>query len=274
MMRRAAGFTLVELVVSITLAAIVLGFAGMLLIAPLQHYDLQSRRAELADSAGSALPQLRDDLRSALPNSARVRRNGSFVALEFLAAVDWVRYQGSPGAPFTTSGTFRGIPVPFTGTGHLLSVNNQGNGIPGSDAWTLAGSISAAGSTISIVAGVLPGEQRVTVTPAPLFSADSPRRRAYLVAGPVTFLCDEAAGTVSRYTGYSIATAQSARDTHTELLAAGASVRLLSRDITGCQFSAGAGSQTASQLVTVRFTATRAGDTFELADQIALENLP
>lgn len=111
-MRRAAGFTLVELVVSITLAAIVLGFAGMLITAPLQHYDLQSRRAELADSAGAALPQLQGDLRGALPNSARVRRNGSFVALEFLAAVDWVRYQGPPGAPFTTSGTFRGIPCP------------------------------------------------------------------------------------------------------------------------------------------------------------------
>jgi MSHA biogenesis protein MshO len=273
-MRRAAGFTLVELVVSITLAAIVLGFAGMLLTAPLQHYEVQSRRAELADAAGAALPQLRADLRSALPNSARVRRNGSFVALEFLATIDWVRYQGPPGAPFTTSGTFRGIPVPFSGTGLFLSVNNRGSGIPGADAWMLAGSMSAAGSTIGIVAAALPGEQRVTVTPAPVFTADSPRRRAYLVSGPVTFLCNEAAGTVSRYSGYSIASAQSARDTHAELVAAGASVRLLAQDVSACQFIAGAGSQTASQLVTARFTAARAGDTFESADQVALENLP
>ena len=273
-MRRAAGFTLVELVVSITLAAIVLGFAGMLITAPLQHYDLQSRRAELADSAGAALPQLQGDLRGALPNSARVRRNGSFVALEFLAAVDWVRYQGPPGAPFTTSGTFRGIPVPFTGTGLFLSVNNRGTGIPGGDAWTPGGSLSAVGSSINIVAAALPGEQRVTVTPAPAFTADSPRRRAYLVSGPVTFLCNEAAGTVSRYTGYSLASAHSARDTHAELVAAGASVRLLAQDITGCSFTAGAASQWASQVVSVRFTASRAGDLFEVADQIALENLP
>lgn len=273
-MRRGAGFTLVELVVSITLAAIVVGFAGMLLLAPMQHYDVVSRRAELAGAAEAAWPMLRDELRGALPNSARARRNGSQVALEFLAAVDWVRYQGPPGAPFTTSGTFRGVPVPFNGTGLFLSVNNRGSGVPGADAWALSGSMSAAGSTISIVAGALPGEQRVTVTPAPVFSADSPRRRAYLVSGPVTYLCDESAGTVSRYAGYSVAPAQSARDTAAELLAAGATARLLARDIARCDFTVGAASQWAAQLVTVRFTAARAGDTLDLVEQAALENLP
>lgn len=273
-MRRAQGFTLVELVVSITLAAIVVGFAGMLLTVPLQNYDQQTRRAELADSAGAAWPLLRDELRTALPNSARTRRSGSNVALEFLAAVDWVRYQGPPGAPFTTSGTFRGLPVPFTATNHFLSVNNLGSAVPGADAWALTGSISAAGSTVTVQAGVLPGEQRVTVTPAPAFAADSPRHRAYLVSGPVTWLCDESAGTISRYAGYSIASAHSARDTAAELLAAGASVRLLARDISHCDFIVGPGSPNSAQVVTARLTAIRGGDTFELAEQAALENLP
>jgi len=273
-MRHVRGFTLIELVVSLTLAAIVVGFAGMLLTAPMQNYDLQSRRAELADSAGAAWPPLRDELRSALPNSARARRNGSYVALEFLAAVDWVRYQGPPGAPFTTSGTFRGLAVPFTATNHFLSVNNRGSGVPGGDAWSLSGSISGAGSTITILAGTLPGEQRVTVTPAPVFTADSPRHRAYLVSGPVTYLCDESAGTVTRYAGYSMASAHSARDTPAKLLTAGANARVLAGDITHCDFIVGAGSQTAAQLVTARFTATRSGDTMDLSEQAALENLP
>lgn len=274
MSTRARGFTLVEMVVALTLAAIVVGFGGMLLTAPMQHYDLQSRRAELAESAGAALPRLQDDLRTALPNSARARRNGSFVALEFLVAVDWVRYQSSPGAPFTTSGTFRGLPVPFSATNYFLSVNNLGSGAPGADAWALSGSMTPAGSTIGIIAGPLAGEQRVTVTPAPVFSADSPRHRAYLVSGPVTFLCDESAGTVTRYAGYAIASTQSARDTAAELLAAGASARLLAQDITGCDFAVGAASQTSAQLVTARFSATRAGDTLTLVGQAALENLP
>ncbi len=130
------------------------------------------------------------------------------------------------------------------------------------------------GSTITILAGALPGEQRVTVTPAPVFTADSPRHRAYLVSGPVTYLCDESAGTVTRYAGYSIAAAQSARDTPAKLLNAGASARLLARDITHCDFTVGAGSQTAAQLVTARFTATRSGETMDLSEQAALENLP
>jgi len=273
-MRKARGFTLVELVVSLTLAAIVVGFAGMLLTAPMQNYELQSRRAELADAAGAAWPSLRDELRTALPNSARARRNGNYVALEFLATVDWVRYKSAPGAPFTTAGIFRGLPVPFTASNHFLSVNNRGSGVPGGDAWALTGSISAVGSTITVLAGALPGEQRVTVTPAPVFTADSPRRRAYLVSGPVTFLCDEVAGTIRRYSGYSIAAAQSARDTPAELLSAGAGARLLAQDISHCDFTAGPGSQTAAQLVTARLTANRGGDTLELAEQASLENLP
>ena len=273
-MRRARGFTLIELVVSITLAAIVLGFAGMLLTAPLQHYDAQSRRAELADSAGAAWPLLRDDLRTALPNSARARRSGSYVALEFLAAVDWVRYQGPPGAAFTTSGTFRSLPVPFTSTGYFLSVNNRGSGVPGGDAWALSGAMSPAGSTINVIAGSLPGEQRVTVTPAPVFTADSARHRAYLVAGPVTYLCDESAGTIARFSGYSIASLQSARDTPAELASAGGSSRLLAQDITHCDFVVSPGSLTSAQLVSARFTATRGADSLELVEQAALENLP
>jgi MSHA biogenesis protein MshO len=134
--------------------------------------------------------------------------------------------------------------------------------------------MSAAGSTISIVSAALPGEQRISVTPAPVFTADSPRHRAYLVSGPITYLCDEAAGTISRYSGYGIAPAQSARDTPSQLLAAGATVRLLAQDITHCDFTVSAGSQHSAQLVTARFTALRGGDTLELATQAALENLP
>lgn len=273
-MRAARGFTLVELVVSITLAAIVLGFAGMLLVAPIHQYDRQSRLAALAESAGAAWPVLRDELRTALPNSARVRRNGSLVALEFLVAVDWVRYQSTPGATFTTSGTFRGIAVPFSSSAAFLSVNNLGSGAPGADAWTLTGSLSAPGSNISIVAGALAGEQRVTVSPAPVFTADSPRRRAYLVSGPVTYLCDESAGTVSRYSGYSISATQSARDTPAKLLSAGASVRLLAMGVTGCDFTTGPGNANVPQLVTARFTATQAGDSLDMSGTAALENLP
>ncbi len=273
-MRTQRGFTLIEMIVSLALSAIVIGFAGMLITAPLKNYALQSDRAQLVSSAGDAWPLLRDDLGRALPNSARARRNGSMVVLEMLATVDWVRYQSLPAPAFIASGTFRGLSVPYSGTGLYLSVNNMGTGVPGLDAYALSGSMSAAGSTVSIAAGALPGEQQVTVVPAPVFTSDSPRHRAYLVSGPVTWLCDETGGTLRRYAGYAIASNQAARDTAAELVAAGASARLLAQGISACNFLVGPGSASAGQLVTARISATRNGQTVQLAQQASIGNLP
>jgi MSHA biogenesis protein MshO len=270
--RRQRGFTLVELVVALTLATIVVGFAGMLLTAPMHQFEVQTQRAELVEAATDGWPQLREDLRTALPNSARARRNGAVVVLEMLAAVDWVRYQSLPAAGFTTSGRFRGIAVPFSSSAYFLSVNNMGTGVPGLDAYALSGSMY--GGTIGITAGGLPGEQQVSLSPAAAFTVDSPRRRAYLVSGPVTFLCDEAAGTLRRYSGYTIAASQAARDTAAELTTAGASVRLIARNITACDFTIAPGSATAYQIVTARITATRNGQSLQRVDQAFVENLP
>jgi MSHA biogenesis protein MshO len=273
-MRGQRGFTLLEMVVALALSVIVIGFAGMLITAPLKNYALQSERAQLVSSAGDAWPLLREDLRRALPNSARARRNGSVVVLEMLNAVDWVRYQSLPAPVFIASGTFRGLTVPYSGTGLYLSVNNMGSGVPGLDAYALSGSMSATGSVLSIVAGLLPGEQQVTIIPAPVFTGDSPRHRAYLVSGPVTWLCDESGGTLRRYAGYAIATNQAARDTAAELNAAGASSRLLATDISACDFLVGPGSASAGQLVSAHISATRNGQTVQLARQASIGNLP
>jgi MSHA biogenesis protein MshO len=274
-----AGFTLVEMVVAITLAAIVVGFVGTLLKAPIDQFAQQTQRATLADSATAAWPQMREDLRTALPNSARVRRNGSVVVIELLAAVDRARYQSSPNSsPFVISGTFA-LPLPLH---RYLSVNNLGSGAPGADAYALSGSMTGAASTISVDAVGRPaGEQNVSISPAPMFASSS-TQRIYLVSGPVTYLCDETAGTLSRYSNYSIAANQAARDTAGELLAAGnpaTAVRQLAQGITSCDFIAGPGSTTAAQLVTVRITATSNNpninnDSIQLVEQAALENLP
>jgi MSHA biogenesis protein MshO len=271
-MKPAAGFTLVELVVALTLSAIVIAFGGMFLTAPLSLYETQARRAEVASAAAEAWPQIRDELRLALPNSVRARRNGSVVALEMLNTVDWVRYKGALGGTLLTAGTFRGITAPFSSTSHYLSVNNLGTGP--ADAYALSGSITAAGTSIAIVAGGLPGEQQVTIAPIPAFIADSPRHRVYLVSGPVSFLCDESAGTLRRYTNYSIATNHTARDTAGELLTAGASVLELARNIASCEFTASAGSSSATQVVTARIASTRNGATLQVVEQARLELLP
>jgi MSHA biogenesis protein MshO len=268
------GFTLVELVVALALAVLVVGFAGMFIAAPLKSYDAAARRAELAADLNQAWPLLQEDLRQALPNSVRVQRNGQIVVLEMLAAIDWARYRSTPTAPFTTAGTFRGVTVPFNSTAHFLSINNLGAGVPGADAYALAGSMTSAGSRIVITTDTTAGQQRVTVTPAPTFTADSARRRAFLVSGPVTWLCDAASGDLMRFSGYAIASNQLARDTPVELTGAGASMRLITRGISSCDFIVGGGGITATQVISARFTGTRGNDVLQLAGQLRTEHLP
>jgi MSHA biogenesis protein MshO len=70
--RSAAGMTLIELVIVITLSAICVTFMTMFVVTPINAYNAQTQRAQLVDAADSALRLLSRDLRAALPNSVRI----------------------------------------------------------------------------------------------------------------------------------------------------------------------------------------------------------
>jgi MSHA biogenesis protein MshO len=265
---KSRGFTLIELVVAITISSIVVIFATMFIGAPVGAYETQSRRAVLVADTSGAWPRMETDLRAALPNSLRTRRNGSYVVLEMLAVIDEARYMTSASAAtITTAGAYRGASAPA-----YLSVNNLGTG--GSDAYGLSGSMTPAGTTITVAAGALPGESVVSVSPAPVFGPDSPKRRLYFVSGPVTYLCDEGAGTLTRYANYSVAANQAARDTPGELTGAGAAGQLVTQGLTTCNFTVSAVSPTQSQTVTARLTTTRNGDVVALMHSAHAEYVP
>jgi MSHA biogenesis protein MshO len=277
---KARGFTLIELVVSIAISAIVVVFAAMFIGAPLGAYEAHSRRAVLVADASGAWPRMAEDLRLALPNSLRTRRNGNFVVIELLKVADVVRYVPPTTAPFNTAGVFRVATLDFDSnfepTPYYLSVNNTGPGLGGVDAYTLAGSMTPAGTRIEIDAGVT-GEALVTVTPAAAFTADSPRFRLYLVSGPVTYLCDEVQGTLVRYENYTIAPLLTARDSPAELNAAGPAGELITRGLTGCNFAVSAvlaqgGPQ--PQTASVTLTTTRNGDSVTLLHSAHSEYQP
>ena len=264
-----------ELVIAISIAAVFVAFVGMFMTVPVNAYMSQSRRAELLDSAGAAWPRLERDLHAALPNSVRRSQNGSFKALEMLAVVDSARYMTPPAAPaINTAGVFRGIPHPFGPTAagtYYVSINNLGT--PGADAYELANAMTPANRSITIVSSAVAGEDVLSISPPYSFGADSPRHRAYLVSGPVTFLCDESQGTLRRYTGYSIAANQSSRNTPTALNGAGASNVLLARNISFCDFALTAGTADHGQIVTMRITASSGGESATMLHQAEVEKL-
>lgn len=263
---KARGFTLIELVIAITIGSIVVIFATMFITAPLGAYETHSRRAVLVADTSGAWPRMETDLRAALPNSVRTRRNGSFVVLEMLPVLGVARYKTPPSATsFTVAGVYAGA------TPSYLSVNNLDD-----SAYALTGSMAAA-TNYSAAAGAVPGEQQINVNPAPVFGPDSPRRNIYFVARPVTWLCDERAGqgTLRRYSSYTPAANQAARDTAGELTGAGATVELITQGLTSCNFDVSAVPNAAqSQTVAARLTTTRNGDVITLLHSWRTEYQP
>ncbi len=280
------GFTLLELVIAIAISSVVLAMMAMFLATPMQTYLAQNRRSELAYAVDSVQRMLAEDVRNALPNSLRTRRNGRVVVMEMLEVIDSARYRvaGSAGdaareleftaadTQFDTLGRFRSLTPPYTTNTGYLVVNHLGVG--GANAYALTNVITPAGTTIGIVAGATPGEHHVNVTPGFRFIAVSPTQRVFLVSGPVAYLCDERARTLVRYSGYSMAGSLNARDSAAELLAAGASASTVAGNIDSCAATIASGLPGQSDLLGMSIQFVSGDDRLRLFRQFAVAVLP
>ncbi len=279
------GFTLVELVTTLTISVIVAGFVALFVSGPVRGFDDQVRRAHLVDAASSGLSRLERDVHRALPNSVRVTGAAGVVALELLGTVDGARYRAEPpGGPdtrllfsapdhsFDVLGAFTQVAKPFSSTSYYLSIYNVG--VPGADAYELVNVITPPGTQIDIQAGGAAGVDRVTLSPAFRFAYGSPTQRVFLVDGPVTYLCDPGAGTLTRYDGYAIAASQAARDSRAELLAAGASAAVVADRVASCAFDYTPGTAERAGLLSARLAIAEEGETVSLLTQVHVENVP
>jgi len=136
MMGGARGFTLIETIMVMVVTGIIAGGVAIFIANPVQAYLASVRRAELSDSADTAVRRLGRDLRLALPNSLRLTQDANLVYLEFIMSSGGGRYRtdddGSsgghlpPGAVFDVLGP---MPVMNSGTsGDYIVANNFGNG--------------------------------------------------------------------------------------------------------------------------------------------------
>jgi MSHA biogenesis protein MshO len=269
---RARGFTLIEMIVAITISAIVVVFAALLIAAPVDAYEANGRRALMVDQASTAWPLMQSDLRDALPNSVRVRRNGTLVAMELLSTIGYARYLTPHGNTFrvagTTRATFGNYPVGSDFVNVHLSVNNSGE-----EAYTETASMTPRLSSVTTAPLGASGNSVVQVSPVfPAINWDSPRNRVYLVRGAITYLCDEQLGTVTRYYGYPLAPSQAARDTPAELAGA-TSADVVARGISACSFGV-VPLPGQPQTITVRLTTTRNNESVTLMHSAMLEHLP
>lgn len=279
------GFTLIELVVTLVISTVVVSFVSMFISGPVAGFADQSRRARLVDAADTALRRIGRDVRRALPNSVRTTSAGGVAALELLGTVDGARYRAQPPGTsaqildlavavgsFNVLGPFTQVAKPFSSTSHYLAIYNVG--VPGADAYELANVITPAGTAITIAADGATGEDRVTLVPPFRFAFGSPTQRVFLVDGPVTYLCDPIAGTLMRYAGYGIGASQSSRDSHGELLAAGATASLMTNRLTACSFAYSPGTAERAGLVSLEFTVRAEGESVSLLSQVHVDNGP
>jgi MSHA biogenesis protein MshO len=276
--------TLVELVIVIAIAGICVTFMSMFIVTPINAYTAQSQRATLADAADSALRLLSRDLRSALPNSVRITSSGGVVALELLATADGARYRDNgpltdptqwldftqADGAFATTVPFSQVTLPYSSTSAYLAIYNVG--VPGANAYALGNVITPVGTAITIKAGATPNAQLVTLSPAFQFAWGSPGKRVYLVTGPVSYLCDTSAGTLTRYSGYAITASQAA--SAGALLGAGATAGLVAASVGNCSFTYTAGTAQRVGMATLSLQLVSGAQEVQLLHQVHLVNAP
>jgi MSHA biogenesis protein MshO len=284
--RGQSGFTLVEMVVAITITAILAGIVALFIRLPLQGYFDVARRAELTDEADLALRRMARDVQGALPNSVRVATVGGVTYLEFLAVRTGGRYRTGPGGAPGQGGSAACPAGSVAGYNDALEIGaadtcfhtlgatpNLGT-VTAAD-WLVINNLSSdplASPDASAYAGPGGGSNRIGLTAVPTsggganwedrftfggvggyaFPLASPSSRFFIVSGPVTYACAPAVGggTLVRHAGYTITAAQPTPPTVIPVM--------LATGVTACSITYDASAAaTRNGVVTINLTLTR-----------------
>ncbi len=270
------GFTLIEAVVVIVITGIIASVVAVFITKPVEGYFASVQRADMTDTADTALRRIARDLRLALPNSVRVSGN---TAMEFLSTSTGGRYRAAPGdlgiedpldfnAADTTFDIF-GPPITFAATtganqNQIVIFNLGISG--GANAYD--GNTTATHNRRSY-SGVTGQVNNITINSASPLPFESPSHRFQIVDTPVSYICDTAAHTLTRYWGYPI---QPNQPNATDL--AGINSALLARDVVACNFTYQAGVTERNGLVSMQLSIRRNNETITLYHEVHVSNAP
>ncbi len=246
------GFTLIEMVIAITLIGLLSVAAAPLLRLPMTAWMDASRRATATNAIDAADARLRDDLQRALPGSVRIRNVGARVLLETLEVRGWGRHRvGAGGATFCPAacgGANDGIEPACAAESCFTSIGPLQGAAPAIGDWVVVNPLAANaganagdpyfGGAVEVNGGIKTrltnlaaagAGQRLNVNPL-RFPNPAPDRRFYVVTTPVTWDCDPGTQTLTRRWGYAINQIQPAAF-------GAASSSLLANRVTACSIA-------------------------------------
>jgi len=194
-MRRHQGFTLVELIVVITLLGIISLVTVGFITSTVQGYADLTRRDQLSSAARVAVERMARELRNALPNSIRVADD----CIEFIPALAASRYLTLPltsasnafsSVPFATQpelGRVAVYPIDTNTADEPLRPAGQNPiyDIDQGDSATIA--IISPPINTSTVLNAASGAVDVVLTSNHRFPAEAPSKRYFIVDEPVSF---------------------------------------------------------------------------------------
>ena len=271
-------FTLVEMVIVIAATGVMAAAVALFLRWPFQAYLDAARRAEMTDTADGALRRIGRDLRVALPNSVRIAAAGGATCVEMLPTITGGRYRAAldntgagdildfnvADASFDMLGPLPALPGQTIAPGQRVAIYNLGATSVGSDAYSGTNTNVIAGTA----AGTLPNENKIISAPAPQrFPLASPGNRFQVIAGPVSYVCDLAAGTLTRVSGYGIAAAQACPP--------GGTAAPLVNNVTGCDIQyTPLGATARNAIVSMTLALTQSNETVSLYHEAHVSNAP
>ena len=283
---RQTAFSLLELILVIVLLGVMAGGAGLLITTPIEAYNDQLRRQQLVDQAEMALRQIARDVRRALPNSIRV--DGTSLALEMVNTIDGARYRDEFGGGFTLPDdvldfvtadsefnflgqlNFLTPPVVFTADQRMVIYNTVPDNFYDNAANNLNPGIITP-STHTLTLSDNGGEHHISINPNGnpdfRFSQQSPGQRAFIVDGPISYVCDLGNNRITRYSNYAY---QSLQPTPP---AGGQSGPVVTK-LSACNIDYSAGTPSRGGIVTLQITLSDSGESITLLHQVHVDNVP
>jgi prepilin-type N-terminal cleavage/methylation domain-containing protein len=278
----ARGFTLIELIVVITIAAIISVFLVFFLTTPVESYFAQTRRSDLVDSQDRILRNVAADVRTALAGSLRSTASGNVMALELLATTGVARYYStgeksylppaqelaqelSIGSPDSTG--FYTVGHYGVTTGAYLAVTRA---VAASVYYAMTGIMT---SQFKITVSNPTSEDHVTLTGGGFtFSGPSPTQSSFIVSGPVTYICDTTptVQTLRRYWNYPVSSSQPYNPSAAPLAGPTVQSSLVATNVTACTLIPyqPAGSN-AGQMLLLRVTLASNGEVLQVFHEIS-----